>query len=111
MDAIIKARSTRAIHDLDAAKQLKGRLEAKSVTVTAKAGTGGRLFGAVSGGDVDLDCDDHPEAYLAVTDDPWRDEGALLLAGDPPGALDQPLVNVDTGPVTAPPLACSSPPS
>jgi len=52
VDAIIKARSTRAIHDLDAAKQLKGRLEAKPVTVTAKAGTGGRLFGAVSGGDV-----------------------------------------------------------
>lgn len=37
VDAIIKARSTRAIHDLDAAKQLKGRLEAKPVTVTAKA--------------------------------------------------------------------------
>lgn len=52
VDAITKGRATRAIHDLDEAKQLKGRLEAKPVTLQAKAGAAGRLFGAVSGSDV-----------------------------------------------------------
>ncbi|GAA1881144.1 50S ribosomal protein L9 [Lapillicoccus jejuensis] len=52
VEAITAARASRAIHDLDDAKQLKGRLEAQTVTVSAKAGRGGRLFGAVSASDV-----------------------------------------------------------
>lgn len=48
VDAITKARETRAIKDLDEAKSVKGRLEGVPVTVAAKTGKGGRLFGAVS---------------------------------------------------------------
>ncbi|HRW17344.1 MAG TPA: 50S ribosomal protein L9 [Dermatophilaceae bacterium] len=52
VDAITKARAARAVKSLEEAKAVKGRLEGQSVTVQAKAGTAGRLFGAVSGADV-----------------------------------------------------------
>ena len=52
VDAIQSARASREVRSLDEAKQLKGRLEAASVTVPAKAGNAGRLFGAVSTGDI-----------------------------------------------------------
>ena len=45
---IRKARELHAIHDQDDAIQLKHRVENLHVTVAARAGTGGRLFGAVS---------------------------------------------------------------
>ncbi|TWE10308.1 50S ribosomal protein L9 [Rudaeicoccus suwonensis] len=48
VDAIIKARATRAVKSLEHAQSLKGTLEAKSVTVTARSGATGRLFGAVT---------------------------------------------------------------
>ncbi len=49
VDSITKARAARAIKTLDDAKAVKGRIEALSVTVTAKASSAGRLFGAVTG--------------------------------------------------------------
>lgn len=52
VDAILKGRETRAIKSLDDARAVKGNLEGKAVTVAAKAGKGGRLFGAVSGADI-----------------------------------------------------------
>jgi large subunit ribosomal protein L9 len=52
VDAIITARASREVRSLEEAKQLKGRLEAASVTVPAKAGNAGRLFGAVSTADI-----------------------------------------------------------
>jgi large subunit ribosomal protein L9 len=52
VDAIIAARASREVRSLEEAKQLKGRLEAASVTVPAKAGNAGRLFGAVSTADI-----------------------------------------------------------
>ena len=52
VDSIMKARESRAIKSLDDAKSVKGRLEAMTVTLAAKAGTSGRLFGAVSGTDL-----------------------------------------------------------
>jgi len=50
--AIQKGREVREVKSLDEAKGLKGRLESKSVKVEAKAGKSGRLFGAVTQGDV-----------------------------------------------------------
>jgi len=50
--AIKKGREVREINSLDEAKGLRGQLEAKSVAVVAKAGKSGRLFGAVTQGDV-----------------------------------------------------------
>jgi large subunit ribosomal protein L9 len=50
--AIQKGREIREINSLDEAKGLRGQLEAKSIKVAAKAGKSGRLFGAVTQGDV-----------------------------------------------------------
>ncbi len=52
VDAIAKGRETRAVRSLEEAKSIKGNLEANAVQVTAHAGTGGRLFGAVSTADI-----------------------------------------------------------
>ncbi|MEO7069045.1 MAG: 50S ribosomal protein L9 [Nostocoides sp.] len=52
VDAIAKGRETRAVKTLDEAKSIKGNLENGTVKVVAHAGTGGRLFGAVSTADV-----------------------------------------------------------
>ena len=50
--AIQKGREVREIQSLDEAKGMRGQLEAKPVKVVAKAGKSGRLFGAVTQGDV-----------------------------------------------------------
>ena len=52
VDALTKGREVRSIKDLDTAKGIKGQLEATSVKVEARAGQSGRLFGAVSNGDI-----------------------------------------------------------
>ncbi len=52
VDSITKARESRAIKSLDDAKAVKAKLEGTSVTLSAKAGNSGRLFGAVSGSDL-----------------------------------------------------------
>ncbi|WP_183097857.1 50S ribosomal protein L9 [Nocardioides pelophilus] len=51
-DAIKKARSARAVRDEAHAAEIKGKLEKAPVDVKVKAGQGGRLFGAVTVGDV-----------------------------------------------------------
>jgi len=48
VDSIVKARSARAVRDSDHAAQLKTRLESTPVDVKVRAGSGGRLFGAVT---------------------------------------------------------------
>jgi large subunit ribosomal protein L9 len=50
--SIRKARQSRQIKTLDEAKQVKARLEAATVTVSARAGASGRLFGAVTPADI-----------------------------------------------------------
>ena len=52
VDAIAKGREVRAVKSLEEAQSIKGNLEAAPVTVAAHAGTGGRLFGAVSTADI-----------------------------------------------------------
>jgi len=52
VDALTKGREVRSIKDLDTAKGIKGQLEATAVKVEARAGQSGRLFGAVSNGDI-----------------------------------------------------------
>ncbi|MBB2988288.1 50S ribosomal protein L9 [Terracoccus luteus] len=52
VDAITKGREVREIKDLDTARNIKGRLESTSVQVPAKSGQSGRLFGAISNGDI-----------------------------------------------------------
>ena len=50
--SIRRAREVREVRDLGAAKQLAGELGALSVTLPARAGEGGRLFGSVTASDV-----------------------------------------------------------
>ena len=50
--SIKRARDVRQIHDLDHASDVKAQLEALTVTLAARAGEAGRLFGSVTVGDV-----------------------------------------------------------
>lgn len=52
VDAILKARAAREIKSFDAAQAAKADLEGRVVTVAAKAGKSGRLFGAVTSGEL-----------------------------------------------------------
>ncbi len=52
VDSIVKARAAREIKSFDEARAAKARLESTAVTVAAKAGKSGRLFGAVSNADI-----------------------------------------------------------
>lgn len=52
ISAIRKARKAREIATLDEAKATRDSLQSKPVVVKAKAGQGGRLFGAVTTGDI-----------------------------------------------------------
>lgn len=49
---IKRARDVRGVRDLDHAKQIKAEIEALSVTLAARSGDGGRLFGSVTATDV-----------------------------------------------------------
>jgi large subunit ribosomal protein L9 len=52
VDSIKAARSSREVRDLDHAKQIKATLEGTTVSLPVRAGEGGRLFGAVTVGDI-----------------------------------------------------------
>ena len=47
-ESIKQARSSRAVRDHDHAEEIKTKLEAEPVDVKVRAGSGGRLFGAVT---------------------------------------------------------------
>ncbi len=49
---IKRARSAREIRDLGHANEVKAQLEKLKVSLTARAGTGGRLFGSITTGEV-----------------------------------------------------------
>ncbi len=52
VESIKAARTTREVRDLDHAKQIKATLESTTVSLPVRAGEGGRLFGAVTVGDI-----------------------------------------------------------
>jgi large subunit ribosomal protein L9 len=52
VESIKAARSSRAVRDHDHAAQIKAKLEASSVSVKVRSGAGGRLFGAVTVGEI-----------------------------------------------------------
>lgn len=52
VDAILAGRETRSHKSEDDAKAAKATLEGSAVTVSARAGQGGRLFGAVTAADI-----------------------------------------------------------
>ncbi len=52
IDAIKKARNSRAVRDADQASQVKAQLEGSTFNVKVRSGQGGRLFGAVTPADI-----------------------------------------------------------
>ena len=52
VDSIKAARASREVRDLDHAKEIKAKLEALDGQLPVRAGEGGRLFGAVTVGDI-----------------------------------------------------------
>ena len=52
VESIKAARDAHAVHDLEEAQQIKGRLEAEPINVQVRAGESGRLFGAVTVSDI-----------------------------------------------------------
>ena len=52
VESIKAGRDARTVHDLEDAQQIQGRLEAEPVNVGARAGEGGRLFGAITVSDI-----------------------------------------------------------
>jgi large subunit ribosomal protein L9 len=52
VDSIKAARATREVRDLDHAQEIKAKLEGTTFQLPVRAGAGGRLFGAVTVGDI-----------------------------------------------------------
>jgi large subunit ribosomal protein L9 len=52
VESIKAARASRAVRDLDHAKEIKAKLEAQTVNLSVRSGQGGRLFGAVTVSDI-----------------------------------------------------------
>jgi large subunit ribosomal protein L9 len=52
VESIKAARASREVRDLDHAQQVKATLESNPVDLRVRAGEGGRLFGAVTVGDI-----------------------------------------------------------
>ena len=52
VESIKAARASRAVRDLGHAEEIKAKLEASAVSVKVRAGAGGRLFGAVTTGEI-----------------------------------------------------------
>ncbi len=52
VESIVRARATRAVKTLEDAQMLKTRLESATVTLPVRSGGSGRLYGAVTSGDI-----------------------------------------------------------
>jgi large subunit ribosomal protein L9 len=52
VESIRASRNARAVRDLDQAADIKAKLEAQPVSLKVRAGEGGRLFGAVTAGEI-----------------------------------------------------------
>ena len=52
IESIKKAREARSVRDADHAAEVKAKLEGSTFQVKVRAGEGGRLFGAVTAGDI-----------------------------------------------------------
>ena len=71
--AIKRARDARGVRDLGHAKEIKASLEKLSVRLSARAGSGGRLFGSVTAADV--------VSAVRAAGGPQLDRRRLQLAG------------------------------
>jgi large subunit ribosomal protein L9 len=84
-ESIKQARSSRAVRDHDHAEQIKAKLEGEAVDVKVRAGSGGRLFGAVTVTSI-------AEALTAATGEPV--DKRLIMVAQPIKALGAHTVTI-----------------
>ena len=84
VDSIKAARSSREVRDLDHAQEIKARLEGTPVNLPVRAGEGGRLFGAVTVGDI----------AVAIADAGAQVDKRKIIVGNPIKSLGTHQVTV-----------------
>jgi large subunit ribosomal protein L9 len=84
VDSIKAARATREVRDLDHAQEIKARLEGTPVNLPVRAGEGGRLFGAVTVGDI----------AVAIADAGAQVDKRKIIVGNPIKSLGTHQVTV-----------------
>ncbi len=84
IESIKAARSSREVRDLDHAKEVKAKLEGTTVQLPVRAGDGGRLFGAVTVGDI----------AAAIADAGAEVDKRKIIVGNPIKSLGEHQVTV-----------------
>ncbi len=87
VDSIKSARASREVRDLDHAKQVANRLQSEPVSVPVRAGDSGRLFGAVTVGDI-------AEAINSVVGSDNAVDKRKIIVGNPIKSLGSHQVTV-----------------
>ena len=84
IDSIKKAREARSVRDSDHAAEVKSKLEGTTFAVKVRAGEGGRLFGAVTAGDI----------AAAITEGGGEVDKRTIVVGNPIKSLGAHTVKV-----------------
>ena len=84
IESITKSRDARAVRDAEHATEVKAKLEGSTFNVKVRAGEGGRLFGAVTAGDI----------AAAITEGGGEVDKRTIVVGNPIKSLGAHTVKV-----------------
>jgi large subunit ribosomal protein L9 len=84
IESITKSRDARAVRDAEHATEVKAKLEDSTFNVKVRAGEGGRLFGAVTAGDI----------AAAITEGGGEVDKRTIVVGNPIKSLGAHTVKV-----------------
>ena len=84
IESITKSRDARALRDAEHASEVKAKLEDSTFNVKVRAGEGGRLFGAVTAGDI----------AAAITEGGGEVDKRTIVVGNPIKSLGAHTVKV-----------------
>ena len=84
IESITKSRDARAVRDAEHASEVKAKLEDSTFNVRVRAGEGGRLFGAVTAGDI----------AAAITEGGGEVDKRTIVVGNPIKSLGAHTVTV-----------------
>ena len=84
IESITKSRDARAVRDVEHASEVKAKLEDSTFNVKVRAGEGGRLFGAVTAGDI----------AAAITEGGGEVDKRTIVVGNPIKSLGAHTVKV-----------------
>ena len=84
IESITKSRDARAVRDAEHATEVKAKLEDSTFNVRVRAGEGGRLFGAVTAGDI----------AAAITEGGGEVDKRTIVVGNPIKSLGAHTVKV-----------------